>query len=286
MGGSPDDKEFVYEDDEPGDAPRVDKGRAVGDEGPAGGDSAAPSPGGPNAAQFKGDSSLIPHPSSLSLAICLVSGGMDSCVTAAIAREENEELAFLHVSYGQLTERRERRAFEELADFYGVSRRLAVSLEHLARIGGSSLTDPSIPVSEADLAAREIPTSYVPFRNAHLLAVATSWAEVVGASRVYIGAVAEDSSGYPDCRPEFYAAFQRAIDAGTRPSTRVEIRTPVISLRKSEIIRRGVELGAPLGLTWSCYRAEEAACGGCDSCALRLRAFREAGVTDPVAYAR
>src|ERR671926_961248 len=156
------------------------------------------------------------------LAICLVSGGMDSCVTAAIAHEENEELAFLHVSYGQRTEARERRAFEELADFYGVTRRLAVSIEHLARIGGSSLTDASIPVAPADLSSREIPTSYVPFRNAHLLSVAVSWSEVIGASRVYIGAVSEDSSGYPDCRPEFYAAFQRVINVGTRPTTHVE----------------------------------------------------------------
>ncbi len=228
-------------------------------------------------------SSLIPHPSSL--AICLVSGGMDSCVTAAMAREENDELAFLHVSYGQRTEARERRAFEELADFYGVSRRLVVSLEHLARIGGSSLTDQAIPVSRADLSTREIPTSYVPFRNAHLLAAATSWGEVLGARSVYIGAVAEDSSGYPDCRPEFYEAFQRAIDLGTKPSTRVEIRTPVIHLRKAEIIRRGLALGAPLRLTWSCYEAAERACGRCDSCALRLRAFAEAGAADPIAYA-
>ena len=231
------------------------------------------------------NSVLSPQSSSLSLAICLVSGGMDSCVTAALAREETDELAFLHVSYGQRTEARERRAFEELADFYHVTRRLAVSLEHLARIGGSSLTDPSIPVAAADLASREIPTSYVPFRNAHLLAAATSWAEVIGAARVYIGAVAEDSSGYPDCRPEFYEAFQRAVDVGTRPSTRVEIRTPVIHLRKSEIVRRGLALGAPLRLTWSCYQAEERACGRCDSCALRLRAFAEAGAVDPIAYA-
>ena len=229
-------------------------------------------------------SSLIARASSL--AVCLVSGGMDSCVTAAIAREENRELAFLHVSYGQLTEARERRAFEELADHYGVSRRLAVSLAHLARIGGSSLTDPSIPVAEADLsAAHEIPTSYVPFRNAHMLSVATSWAEVSGAESIYIGAVAEDSSGYPDCRPEFYEAFQRAIETGTRPQTRIEIRTPVINWRKAEIIRRALALEAPLALTWSCYRAEERACGRCDSCALRLRAFREAGVPDPIAYA-
>jgi 7-cyano-7-deazaguanine synthase len=229
------------------------------------------------------DSSRTPRRSSL--AVCLVSGGMDSCVAAAVARGENDELAFLHVSYGQRTERRERRAFEELADFYGVALRLAVSLEPLTRIGGSSLTDMSVPVAGADLDSREIPTSYVPLRNAHLLAAAASWAEVVGARRVYIGAVAEDSSGYPDCRPEFYAAFQRVVDVGTRPSTHVEIRTPVIHLRKSEIVRRGVELGAPLQLTWSCYQSEEEACGRCDSCALRLRGFREAGVKDPIPYA-
>src|SRR3989441_11378834 len=187
------------------------------------------------------DSSFIPHPSAL--AVCLVSGGMDSCVTAAIGRQENEELAFLHVSYGQRTEARERRAFNELADHFGVTKRLAVSIEHLKQIGGSSLTDPNIAVTKAHLAAPEIPTSYVPFRNSHLLSIATSWAEVIGAQRIYIGAVAEDSSGYPDCRPEFYEAFQRAIETGTRPETRIEIVTPVIDLRKSEIVKRGVDLG-------------------------------------------
>jgi 7-cyano-7-deazaguanine synthase len=230
-------------------------------------------------------SSLIPHPSSLNLAVCLVSGGMDSCVTAAIAETENDELAFLHVSYGQLTEAREGRAFQELAGHYHVSKRLVASIDYLARIGGSSLTDARIPLATANLNAREVPTSYVPFRNAHLLSIATSWAEVLGARAIYIGAVEEDSSGYPDCRPEFYAAFQRAIDNGTRPETRVEIRTPVIHLRKAEIIRRGLELNAPLELTWSCYQAEERACGRCDSCALRLRAFREAGEIDPIPYA-
>lgn len=166
-----------------------------------------------------------------------------------------------------------------------MSKRLVASLDYLARIGGSSLTDARIPVAAANLTAREIPTSYVPFRNAHMLSIAVSWAEVTGARAVYIGAVAEDSSGYPDCRPEFYAAFQHAIDTGTRPQTRIEIKTPVINLRKSEIIRRGLELGAPLALTWSCYQAEERACGRCDSCALRLRAFREAGAVDPIPYA-
>jgi 7-cyano-7-deazaguanine synthase len=223
--------------------------------------------------------------SSLPLAVCLVSGGMDSCVTAAIAREENEELALLHVSYGQRTEARELRAFAEIADYYGIARRLAVSIEHLARIGGSSLTTPSLPVAEADLESQEIPTSYVPFRNAHLLAIAASWAEVTGAGRIYIGAVAEDSSGYPDCRPEFYAAFEQAIEQGTRPETNIKIMTPIIHLRKSEIVRLGLELGAPLNLTWSCYKASEFACGHCDSCALRLRAFREACVPDPILYA-
>jgi 7-cyano-7-deazaguanine synthase len=218
------------------------------------------------------------------VAICLVSGGMDSCVTAAIAHEENDELAFLHVSYGQRTERRERQAFEALADHYDVRLRLVISLEHLARIGGSSLTDPSIAVTPADLTSRSIPSSYVPFRNSHLLCAAVSWGEVIGANAIYIGAVAEDSSGYPDCRPEFYAAFQSVIDLGTKPETNLVIRTPVIDMKKSEIVRRGLDLGAPLELTWSCYQSSELACGNCDSCALRLRAFREAGVPDPIPY--
>jgi 7-cyano-7-deazaguanine synthase len=229
------------------------------------------------------DSSFVLPPSPF--AICLVSGGMDSCVTAAIARAENEALAFLHVSYGQRTEARERRAFTDLADYFGVKQRLNASIEYLKTIGGSSLTDERIDVSEANLSSREIPTSYVPFRNSHLLAIATSWAEVIGARRIYIGAVAEDSSGYPDCRPEFYAAFQQTIDAGTRPETNIEIVTPIINLRKAEIIKRGLELNAPLELTWSCYQAEDVGCGRCDSCALRLRAFAEAGVADPIPYA-
>lgn len=220
------------------------------------------------------------------LAVCLVSGGMDSCVSAAMAQRDGCEPAFLHVSYGQLTEARERRSFEELAEFYGVKKRLDVSIEHLAKIGGSSLTDSAIAVAEADFESKEVPSSYVPFRNAHLLAIAASWAEVTGAERIYIGAVAEDSSGYPDCRPEFFAAFAKMIETGTRPETRIEIFTPVIDLRKSEIVSLGLMLGAPLHLTWSCYRGDELACGTCDSCALRLRGFREAGVEDPIAYLR
>lgn len=218
------------------------------------------------------------------IAVCLVSGGMDSCVSAAMALRDGVEPAFLHVSYGQLTEARERQAFEDIADFYGIERRLAVSIEHLAKIGGSSLTDAAIQVADADIESKEIPTSYVPFRNAHLLSIAVSWAEVISAEKIYIGAVAEDSSGYPDCRPEFFAAFRRAIETGTKPGTKIDIRTPVIDLRKSEIVSLGIMLGAPLHLTWSCYRGGDLACGNCDSCALRLRGFREAGVDDPVQY--
>ncbi len=219
-----------------------------------------------------------------SIAVCLVSGGMDSCVTAAIAKRENDALAFLHVSYGQKTEARERKAFNDIADFYGVEKRLDVSIEYLAKIGGSSLTDENIEVTEADLESQEIPTSYVPFRNANMLAIAVSWAEVIGAESIYIGAVAEDSSGYPDCRPEFFKAFELTIERGTKPGTDVKIKTPIIDLSKAEIIKKGNKLGAPLHLTWSCYRNEELACGTCDSCALRLRGFRQANAEDPISY--
>ncbi len=225
--------------------------------------------------------SAIRNPQS---AIVLVSGGMDSCVTAAIAREENNKIAFLHISYGQRTERRERQAFNDIADFYKVEKRLDVSVEYLARIGGSSLTDKTIEVTEANLESTEIPTSYVPFRNANMLSIATSWAEVLGASAIYIGAVAEDSSGYPDCRPEFYAAFEKTIETGTKPDTVIKIKTPIIELSKAEIVRKGLQLKAPLHLSWSCYRSEDLSCGTCDSCALRLRGFALAGVSDPIIY--
>ena len=218
-------------------------------------------------------------------AIVLVSGGMDSCVSAAIARLESDEIAFLHVSYGQRTERRERQAFNDIADFYNVEKRLNISIEYLAKIGGSSLTDESIEVSEANLESNEIPTSYVPFRNANMLSIATSWAEVLQAKSIYIGAVAEDSSGYPDCRPEFYAAFEKTIEIGTKPETIIKIKTPIIELSKAEIVQKGIELNAPLHLSWSCYRSETLACGTCDSCALRLRGFAQAGLKDSILYA-
>ena len=169
--------------------------------------------------------------------------------------------------------------------------RLTVQLDHFRAIGGSALTDKNISVPENELSAPgphggAIPVTYVPFRNAHFLSVAVSWAEAIGAGAIYIGAVAEDSSGYPDCRPEYYRVFQKLIRAGTRPETQIEIVTPVITLKKSEIIQRGIELGAPLHLTWSCYQHEDTACGACDSCLLRLRAFAEAGTPDPIPYRR
>jgi 7-cyano-7-deazaguanine synthase len=227
------------------------------------------------------------------LAVILVSGGMDSCVTAAIANEKYYS-AFLHVNYGQRTEARELRAFNEIADFYKAGKRLTVSLEHLKVIGGSALTDESIPVPESGsplrtphsaLRTSDIPSTYVPFRNAHLLSIATSWAEVVGATKIFIGAVEEDSSGYPDCRETFYQAFNKAIEMGTRPETRIKIVTPLIHMKKSEIVKKGLELKAPFHLTWSCYQNSEKACGKCESCALRLKGFHEAGVKDPIPYA-
>ncbi|MCI0623677.1 MAG: 7-cyano-7-deazaguanine synthase QueC [Acidobacteria bacterium] len=226
---------------------------------------------------------MDPASSRNKLAVVLVSGGMDSCVCAAIA-DQSYALAFLHVSYGQRTEKRELKAFEEIADHYHVRHRLVSKLDHLRQIGGSSLTDTSMPVEQANLERTNIPTSYVPFRNAHFLSIATSWGEVLGAEAIFIGAVAEDSSGYPDCRPEYYQAFNQLIRAGTRPETRLEIVTPVIHMKKSEIVAAGNRLGAPLHLTWSCYQNAERACGRCDSCALRLRGFREAGIEDPIQY--
>ena len=220
-------------------------------------------------------------------AVVLLSGGMDSCVTTAIAHRTHR-LALLHASYGQRTERRERQALEEIADFYGVRERLVVRFDAFAQIGGSALTDARIGVPESgdSLAPHAgIPVTYVPFRNAHFLSAAVSWAEVMGAKKIYIGAVEQDSSGYPDCRPAYYDAFNQVIKAGTKEG-KIEIITPLIHLRKAEIVRLGLELQAPLDLTWSCYSREDRGCGVCDSCVLRLRAFHEAGADDPIPYLR
>ena len=209
---------------------------------------------------------------------------MDSCVTAAIAARDYD-IAALHASYGQRTQSRELRSFHAQADHFGAAERMVVQLDYFSKIGGSSLTDIRMTVRDADLTSNAIPNTYVPFRNAHFLSIATSWAEVLGATKIFIGAVYEDSSGYPDCRPEYYDAMNSVIRAGTRPETNITIETPLIYLKKSDIVKRGMELHAPLDLTWSCYRDSDAACGVCDSCALRLRAFQEAGMDDPIAYA-
>lgn len=217
------------------------------------------------------------------LAVIAVSGGMDSCVTAAIA-SQNYELAFAHFNYGQRTEKRELKAFNDIADYYKVKHRLVIDFSHFAKIGGSSLTDKSIEVTKADLSNKEIPNSYVPFRNANILSACVSWAEVIGAEAIFIGAVYEDASGYPDCRPDFYEAFEKMIDIGTKPETKIKIETPIINLSKAEIVKKGIELNAPLHLTWSCYQNEDEACGVCDSCAFRLRGFQQAGIDDPIQY--
>jgi len=218
-----------------------------------------------------------------SRAVVLLSGGMDSCVCAALAARDYDAAA-VHVSYGQRTEERERRSFLAICERLKIRDKLVVRNEAFRAIGGSALTDVSIAVPRAENAGHGVPVTYVPFRNAHFLAVAVSWAEVLDAGKVYIGAVEPDSSGYPDCRPAYYRAFNEVVKTGTREG-RIEIVTPLIAMRKTEIVRLGLELGAPFDLTWSCYSREDQACGVCDSCALRLRAFEAAGVKDPIPYA-
>lgn len=213
-------------------------------------------------------------------AVVLMSGGMDSTLCAAIALSQGYEVAGLHLNYRQRTEAREERAFNEICDFYKITKRIVVDVSYFNQIGGSSLTDMDILVSRANLDSKEIPTSYVPFRNANILAISTSWAEVIGASAILIGAMQLDSSGYPDCSQSFFDAFQKAIDLGTKPETQIEIITPLMNLTKADIVREGVKLGVPFHLTWSCYQNSDVPCGVCDSCALRKRGFQLAGVED------
>lgn len=213
----------------------------------------------------------------------LLSGGMDSCVCAALAARDYDAAA-VHVSYGQRTEARELQSFLAICERLKIHDKLVVRNEALRAIGGSALTDDAIAVPDATSIGHNIPVTYVPFRNAHFLAVAVSWAEVLGAEKAYIGAVEPDSSGYPDCRPAYYKAFNEVVRAGTKEGS-IEIVTPLIAMRKAEIVRLGLELGAPLDLTWSCYSREDRACGVCDSCVLRLRAFEAAGATDLIPYA-
>jgi 7-cyano-7-deazaguanine synthase len=225
----------------------------------------------------------MPETSFPSRTVVLLSGGMDSCVCAALASRDFDTAA-VHISYGQRTEDRERRAFAAICDRLGIRNRLVARNDALRAIGGSALTDPTIPVPESHSIGHDVPVTYVPFRNAHFLSVAVSWAEVLKAEKVYIGAVEQDSSGYPDCRPEYYRAFNEVVRTGTKEG-RIEIVAPLIGMRKCEIVKLGLELGAPFDLTWSCYTKEDRACGVCDSCVLRLRAFREAGAADPIPYA-
>ena len=217
-----------------------------------------------------------------SRAIVLLSGGMDSCVCAALAVRDHDAAA-VHVSYGQRTEERERNSFLAICRRLNIHDKLVVRNDALRAIGGSALTDEQIDVPSSEEIGHGVPVTYVPFRNAHFLSVAVSWAEVLGAERIYIGAVEPDSSGYPDCRPAYYEAFNQVVKTGTKEG-RIEIVTPLIAMRKAEIVRLGLELGAPFDLTWSCYSREDRACGVCDSCKLRLRAFEAAGAEDPIPY--
>ena len=218
------------------------------------------------------------------LAIVLLSGGLDSCVTTAIANGEHT-IALLHVGYSQRTQAREYKSFRAVANYYKVpeARILSTKLDYLRKIGGSSLTDPDIPVDK-DNTEKQIPMSYVPFRNTHLLSIAVSWAEVIGAERIYIGAVQQDSPDYPDCRAEYFHAFNKLANVGTKPTANIKVVTPLLKMNKSEIVKKGIELDAPLHLTWSCYEKNEMACGRCQSCTLRLKAFDDAGVEDKIPY--
>ena len=218
------------------------------------------------------------------LAIVLMSGGMDSTVCASWAIAQGFEVCALHVHYGQKTQEREGIAFQDICSKLQIQHILDIDISHLAAIGGSSLTDASIAISKADLMNTEIPSSYVPFRNANLLSIAVSWAEVIGAHTIIIGAVEEDGSGYPDCRKVFFEAFETMIQLGTKPGSHITIQTPLIAMDKAEIVKQGMALDAPLELTWSCYSGNDKACGVCDSCALRLRGFAKAGYEDPIEY--
>lgn len=223
------------------------------------------------------------HPKIPRAVVCL-SGGLDSCVTLAEALREADEVVTVHLSYGQRTQERERQAFEAICDHYKIQRRLRVAQPALIEVGASALTDPELEIPTEDT-GEGVPITYVPFRNGQILSLACAWAEAVEAGAVYLGAVEEDSSGYPDCRQSFFEAFEHAVDQGTRPETQIRLLTPLLHLSKSQIVKRGLELEAPLQLSWSCYSRADRACGVCESCRLRLRGFAQAGETDPIPYA-
>lgn len=218
-------------------------------------------------------------------AVVLLSGGMDSATAAYEAADRGYEIYALHTSYGQRTEDRELECARQIAEEVDARDFLRIETGHLAAIGASSLTDDEMAVEDADMESEEIPDTYVPFRNANLLAMAVSYAEANDCTAVFIGAHTEDFSGYPDCRPAFFEAFEHVVDVGTRPETDVSIEAPFVDASKTDIARRGVDLEVPFEHTWSCYREEAPACGTCDSCAFRLQAFENVGVPDPLEYA-
>lgn len=219
-------------------------------------------------------------------AIVLASGGLDSCVTVACAINDGYEVSLLHINYGQRTQKREDKAFDDIAAYYGIKNKMTVDIDYLKRIGGSSLTDLSMKVEEdtTPSSTGNLPSTYVPFRNANMISIAVSWAEVIGAKKIYVGAVEEDSSGYPDCREIFYEKFNDLLSVALSDESHIQIVTPVIHLSKKDIVKKGIELKAPLHLTWSCYQNEDEACGVCESCKLRLNGFAQAGVKDPIKY--
>jgi 7-cyano-7-deazaguanine synthase len=218
-------------------------------------------------------------------AAAVLSGGLDSAVTLAFAKNAGYQVSALHVNYGQRTEKRELKAFNDISGYFGISERFIVDISYLKAIGGSSLTDESIPVEKSGVDLSRIPSTYVPFRNTHLLSIAVSWAETVGASKIFIGAVEEDSSGYPDCRKVYFEAFNALLSVALPPGKKISVETPLIEMNKAEIVKLGIKLGVPFDLTWSCYTASDKACGVCDSCRLRLNGFKKALAEDPIPYA-
>jgi len=218
-------------------------------------------------------------------AVVLTSGGMDSLITTAIAKNENDEIYLLHANYGQRTEQKELDSFHNIANYFKPKDVMIINIDYLVQIGGNSLTDKNMDIPKNEL-SDSVPNTYVPFRNGNLISIAASWAEVLGAQKIYIGAVEVDSSGYPDCRKEFYIKLESAINAGTKDDTNIQICTPIIDKMKSEIIKIGAQLNIPFDLSWSCYENNDIACAECDSCLLRIKAFKEAGIKDPIPYAK
>ncbi len=216
-------------------------------------------------------------------AISLLSGGMDSLVSLAIALKDYEVYP-LHVNYRHRTEKKEFESFEKITRHYGLKKKLIADIDYLRKIGGSSLTDLSIKPESGAPVENVIPSSYVPFRNTHLLSIAVSYAEVIDAQVIFIGVVENDSSGYPDCRKDYIEQFNRLIMYGSKKNSKIKVNAPLIEMKKEEIIRKGIELNVPFEHTWSCYTENDLACGECQSCYLRLKAFEEAGISDPVKY--